>query len=370
MKSKKQKTISIADDKAQYRFYSQTAPWYDDLLADISRAEDYIYIESFRIGNDAVGERLCDALSACHSRGIRVKILVDWWGTGLNNENLNNLIQKGIEVRFFKKFILSIFLFSKNHRRDHRKIVVIDDRVSYIGSANFTAYNQVWRESILRIEGQMSTVLKKIFKDNFKIYNKDISVPLLEKSSHRTIKFNNFFFIRDVPGVLRQNIKKNYIRLIQRAKRHIVIETPYFLPGRKIYSELIQAVRRGVEVNLIMPKSSDIKIVDYLRTTFLEEMHKKGVKIHFYRQNNLHAKLLFIDNEWFAIGSANIDHRSFKCMFEIATIGNEPAVCDLVNQHIQETFSLSEPFNEKEWRETPLFKRVAAFMLLPFSHLL
>ena len=369
MKSNTQKIISI-DDHSPYKFYSRTSDWYDDLIKDISQAKQYIYIETFRIGNDAVGQRLCDALIESYNRGIRVKVLVDWWGTGLTNEHVNRMIDAGIEVRFFKKFILSIFLFSKNHRRDHRKIVVIDDRVSYIGSANFTSYSLMWRESILRVEGQMGKVLKKIFYDNFKIYNKDISLPLLEKLFCRTIRYNHFFFIRDVPSVFSQQIKKNYIRLIQNAKQHIFIETPYFLPGRKIYSELLQAVKRGITVNLIMPRSSDVKIVDYLRTDFLEKLYRKGVKIYFYQQNNLHAKLLLVDNELFAIGSANMDHRSFKYMFEIVVVGDEPAVCKLVNEHIQQTLSLSVPYEKSAERSTPLFKRIIALILLPFSHLL
>jgi len=370
MKSNRWKSINIDNDRAQYKFYSHTTPWYDDLIDEISKAKEYVYIETFRIGNDAVGERLCNALIASYNRGIRIKVLIDWWGTGLNNEHVNRMKNAGVEVRFFRKFIPSIFLFSKNHRRDHRKIVVIDDAISYIGSANFTAYCQTWRESILRIEGQMSKVLKKIFNDNFKIHNKNISLSVLEKSFRRTIKYNNFFFIREVPSVFRQRIKKNYVRLIQNAKRRVIIETPYFLPGHRIYNEMVQAMRRGVEVNLIVPKSSDMKIVDYIRSLFLGELHKKGIRIHFYKQSNLHAKLLLIDNEWFAIGSSNMDHRSFKYMFEIAAIGNETAVCELINQHILQTLSLSEPFDETEWRSTPVFKRIIAILLLPFSHLL
>ena len=370
MESNTQKSICIDSDNVQYRFYSQPSAWQDDLMADISQSKQYVYIETFRIGNDAVGKRLCDALIASHHRGIRVKVLADWWGTGLSNEHVNRMVKAGVEVRFFKKFIPSLFLFYKNHRRDHRKIVVIDDAAAYIGSANFTTYSLGWRESILRIEGEMSKVLKKIFYDNFKIYNKDISLPLLEKSFRRTIKYNNFFFIRDVPSVFSQRIKKNYIRLMQHAEQSIFIETPYFLPGRRIYNELVQAVKRGVTVTLIMPHSSDVKIVDYLRTSLLGELHKKGVKIYFYRQNNLHAKVLFTDNAWFALGSANMDHRSFKYMFEIVAVSNEPAVCKLVNEHIQQTLSLSESFDEEAQRSTPLLKRVIAFMLLPFSHLL
>jgi len=370
MKSGKQKQIIIHGDIAKYKFYSQTSLWYNDLIEDISCAKQYVYIETFRIGNDFIGQRLCNALTEVHRKGVRVKVLADWWGTGLNNEYVNQMANAGVEVRFFKKFILSLFLFSKNHRRDHRKIVVIDNEISHIGSANFTAYSMAWRESILRIEGQMSRILKKIFYNNFKIYNKDISLPLLEKSFRRTIKYNDFFFIRDVPSVFSQRVKKNYIRLIQNAKHSITIETPYFLPGRKIYSELLQAVKRGVKVNLIMPKSSDVKIVDFLRITFLDNLYKKGVNIYFYKQGNLHSKLLYIDDELSSIGSSNIDHRSFKYMFELVMISYEPTVCKLVGEHIQQTMQFCDPFDMEVWHSTSVFKRLIALILLPFSHLL
>ncbi len=370
MEFKKRKNITTANDQASYKFYSFSSLWYDDLLNDIYNAKKYIYLETFRINNDSVGKQLCNALIDSHKRGVRVRVLVDWWGTGIANSCVQSMIRKGVEVRFFKKFIPSIFLFSRNHRRDHRKIIAIDDNISYIGSANFTAYCTKWRESILRIEGKMSTILKKIFTDNFKIYNKDITHPSIKKAFRRTIRYNDFFFVREVPSLFSQRIKKNYVRLIQRAKESIIIETPYFLPGYRIYKELIHAMKRGVDVKILIPRSSDVKIVDYIRESILGKLHKKGANILYYKYGNLHSKLLSIDNEIFSISSANMDHRSFKYMFEIALIGSDPAVNTLVKEHITHTESMSLEFDIQIWKSRPLFKRFLALIITPFSHLL
>jgi len=370
MEHRKRKNITEKDDKASYKFYSFSSLWYDDLLQDIHHAKRYIYLETFKINDDSVGRYFCKALINSHKIGVKVRVLVDWWGTGINNVCVQSMIKEGVEVRFFKKFIPSIFLFSRNHRRDHRKIVVIDDRISYIGSANIAAYSTQWRESILRIEGKMSTICKKIFTDNFKIYNKDITHPSIRKAFRRTIRYNDFFFIREVPSIFSQRIKKNYTRLIQRAKKSITIETPYFLPGYRIYKELTQAVKRGVNVKVLIPRSSDIKVVDFVRVSLLEKLYKKGVNILYYKYGNLHAKLLSIDNEIFSISSANMDHRSFKYMFEIALIGTDSVVNSLVNEHLIHTESMSEKLDMQALEHRPLFKRFLSLIILPFSRLL
>ena len=370
MEFKKRKNITVENDNANYKFYSFSSLWYDDLLRDIHHAEKYIYLETFRINDDLVGRQLCKALIESHKRGVKVRVLADWWGTGTLNSCIQKLEHEGVEVRLFKKFIPSIFLFSKNHRRDHRKIVAIDDKIAYVGSANHTNYCTRWRESILRIEGKMSSILKKIFMDNYKIYNKDLTHYFLRKAFRRTIRYNDFFFIREVPSIFSQRIKKNYIRMMQRAKKSIVIETPYFLPGYRIYKELSLALKRGVDVKILIPRNSDVKIVDYIRESILGKLYKKGAKILYYNYGNLHAKLLSIDSEIFSISSANMDHRSFKYMFEIALIGTEPAVNELINEHLLQTENMSSEFDIKIWKSRPLFKRLLALAIAPFSHLL
>ncbi|MDR1182527.1 MAG: phosphatidylserine/phosphatidylglycerophosphate/cardiolipin synthase family protein [Bacteroidales bacterium] len=370
MEFKKRKNITAINDPVSYKFYSFSSVWYDDLLNDIYNAKKYIYLETFKINNDSIGKQLCDALIESHERGVKVRVLVDWWGTGIANACVQSMIKKGVEVRFFKKFIPSIFLFSRNHRRDHRKIIAIDDYISYIGSANFTHYCTKWRESILRTEGKMSMICKKIFIDNFKIYNKDITHPSLRKAFRRTIRYNDFFFIREVPSLFSQRIKKNYIRLIQRSKKSVTIETPYFLPGYRIYRELIQAIKRGVKVKIVIPRSSDVKIVDSVRGAILEKLYKRGATILYYKYGNLHSKLLSIDNKIFSISSANMDHRSFKYMFEIALIGTDPVVNSLINEHLAHTELMCSEFDMQIWASRPLFKRLLSIIITPFSHLL
>ncbi len=365
----KKEIVSITD-KNNYAFYSSSAAWYEALLEDIAHAVSFIYIETFRLVDDLIGEKICKALIEKVKQGIKVKLLVDWWGTKTTHPYIKELEEVGAEVRYFQKFVLSIAVFSRNHMRDHRKIVVIDNQISYIGSANFSQYSLSWRESILRIQGDMSSVFRKIFKDNFRIYNKDLFHPYVSKAFKRTILVDDFYFIREVPSLFSQRIKKNYICLIQKAKTSIVIETPYFIPGYRIYKELGNAAKRGVNVQIIVPQNSDIKIVDYLRDAMWETLYKKGVNIHFYTKSNLHSKLLFIDNQTFSIGSANFDHRSFKYMFEIALIGSNVQVSELVKNHVEKTLENTIGFDFDTWKERSFFKRIIALFAMPIRHLL
>ncbi|MDD2621785.1 MAG: phosphatidylserine/phosphatidylglycerophosphate/cardiolipin synthase family protein [Bacteroidales bacterium] len=364
-----ERNICIQDYNT-YTFYSTSAEWYEDLILDIQKAVSFIYIETFRMMNDIIGEKICNALIEKVKQGIRVRLLVDWWGTRTSNVHIKNLSEAGGEVRYFQKFVFSIALFSRNHMRDHRKIVVIDNEIAYIGSANFSHYSTQWRESILRVKGNVAAILKKIFMDNYKIYNKDIFHPWVKKAFKRTILFDNFYFIREVPSVLSQRIKKNYVLLIQRAKKSIIIETPYFIPGYRIYKELINAAKRGVNVKIIVPKSSDLKTIDYLRDAIWDKLYKKGIHIFFYTKSNLHSKLMLIDNKTFSIGSANFDHRSFKYMFEIAMISDNINVKTLIKNHIDETLNNTIAFDLNEWKKRPFLKRILALLFMPIRHLL
>lgn len=370
MKKKDKKEVIYSTDDNSYDFYSSSAEWYESLLLDIANALSFIYIETFRFMDDFVGEKICNALIKKVKEGVKVRLLVDWWGTKTSHAPIKQLMEAGGEVRYFQKFVMSIALFSRNHLRDHRKIVVIDNNVAYIGSANITAYSLSWRESILRIKGDMAKVFNKIFMDNFKIYNKDIFHPWVRKAFRRTILYNDFYFIREVPSILDQRVKKNYVRLIQRAEKSVVIETPYFIPGYRIYKELINASKRGVVVKVIVPQSSDVKMVDYLRDALWENLYKKGVQIYFYTKGNLHSKLLLVDSFIFSIGSSNFDHRSFKYMFEIALIGAKTEAKNLIENHIEQILLDSVLFDFDQWKVRPLFKRLLALLLMPIRHLL
>lgn len=337
-------------------------------LRDIENAQKYIYLELYRFNNDAVGVKFRNALARKAKEGVEVKILVDSWGTSASPTFFADTIKNGAELRYFKKLKFFIDFFTKNHRRNHRKILVIDNDIVYVGSSNYTSYSLAWRELVLRLQHRTAAIqFKKIFLSSFAIFNQYNFKRLAFK---KKIKFGGFEIIQDIPSIYRQQIKKRYEKMIQKAKESIWIETPYFLPGFKLRKEMMDAVQRGVNVNVIMPKHSDVRLVDLLRSRYLGLLCKNGIKIHYYVTNNLHAKGMLIDDKHFSIGSANFDYRSFRYQYELTLIGDDPTIIGLMKKHISNTLMSCEPFDYHKWNERPRMEKVFEWLLLPFRHFL
>lgn len=345
-----------------------TLKLYNLMLNDISNAGSYIFIETYKFSNDNLGERFRDALTRKAREGVKVKLMIDSWGKGPVSETFfEEMIRLGGEVKFFEKIKINSDIFTRGHRRDHRKIMVIDDKISYIGSANITGYNLNWRELALRTRGGIALTFRKIFEQNFESFN---PYSITTKISYsKTMKYGDFELIRDVPSIPLQRSKKRYTQMIRSATESVLIETPYFLPGFLLRKALMDAAKRGVNVKVIMPMHSDVRIVDILRNKYFGLYYKSNMKLLFYSPYNLHAKLLVIDNRSFSISSANFDYRSFRYMYEISLIGKEPAVLRQLEKHIQETLNSSTEFNFTIWQSRPMIEKIFEWILLPLRHL-
>ena len=351
----------------QFRIIDDTLQFYNLMLIDIVQAKEYIYLETYKFANDHMGVRFRDALTRKAREGVKVKILIDSWGAGPISETFfTELIRRGGEVKFFEKIKFNSDIFTRGHRRDHRKILIIDSAISYIGSANITGYNLNWRELCLRMEGVIAVSFKKVFHENFNAFNPFI---ISNKVTYtRKIRSGNFEIIRDVPSIQFQRLRKRYTELIRHAEHSVVIETPYFLPGFLLRKAMMDASKRGVEVEVIMPKHSDMRMVDILRNKYLGLLHDAGIKLLFYLPHNLHAKLLMIDDEIFSISSANFDFRSFRYQYEIALIGSEPEILRQLHEHVAETIRNSQGLDYLEWKRRPLIEKIFEYFLLPFRH--
>lgn len=332
----------------------------------IAMAGKSIYLEIYRIAFDITGEHFRDILAVKAKQGLTVKVLLDSWGTPPNTHFFDPIIRAGGEVYFFRKMKFGIDFFTKNHRRNHRKLLIIDDKLSFIGSMNITGYSVTWREICLRIEGPMALLFKKTFFDSLKLYDKYI----FNKFSYKkTIYYNGFEIVQDLPSIYRQQIKKRYEKLIARARQEIIIETPYFIPGFKLRRLLAQAANRGVNVIVIMPLHSDVKIVDLLRDKYLKFYYRNGINMHFYTASNLHAKCVMVDKEIFAVGSANFDYRSFRYQHEIMLVGHQAEIVELVDQHLVQSLKGCVPFDYTAYLRRPKIERIFGWLLLPFRHL-
>jgi cardiolipin synthase A/B len=353
----------------EYQVLDDPLKFYSLMLGDIERAKKYVYLETYKFANDYIGIKFRDALTRKANEGVDVKILIDSWGRGPVSETFfEEMVRHGGEVKFFEKIKLNTDIFTRGHRRDHRKILVIDDEIAYMGSMNITGYNLNWRELALRIKGEMSLIFRKVFMQNFIAFNPYIIQKKLTFT--RKIKFGNWELIRDVPSIPLQRLKKKYAQMIREAETSVLIETPYFLPGWLLRKSIMDAAKRGVDVRVIMPKHSDVRMIDILRNKYLGILHKNNVKLLFFGPHNLHAKLMVIDNSIFSISSANFDYRSFRYQYEIALIGTEPEVLAQLQEHINVTLANSEEFNYAQYLHRPLIEKIFERLLVPFRHLL
>jgi phosphatidylserine/phosphatidylglycerophosphate/cardiolipin synthase-like enzyme len=171
-----------------------------------------------------------------------------------------------------------------------------------------------------------------------------------------------------MPSIYRQRVKLKVEKLVRKAKKEIIMETPYFLPGHVMRKCLQRAAARGVKVHIILPRHSDLRAIDLLASKYYLEYYKSKIRLHFYIPANLHAKLLLIDGEIFGLGSPNFDYRSFRYQHEVMLFGTHKGIAYEVRRHIDETLENSEEFDHDSWIRRPIIDRILGWVLLPFRH--
>lgn len=353
-----------------FHVFDDPIKYYTSMLEDIESAKNYIYLQTYRIGNDSIGIKFRDALTKKAKEGVEVKVLIDsWGGNALSDSFFEEMTAYQGVVRYFEKLKFNFDFFTKGHRRNHRKLLIIDDDISYIGSTNITEYNLNWRELVLRLKSDIALKFKTLFLEDWKKYNKH-KVLIDKKNNSRMVRHDTCEILRDVPSITIQRINKRYVQLIKKAKKQVLIETPYFLPGYQLRKSMMDAAKRGVDVTVIIPKHSDVGLVDILRNKYLGQLYKNGVSFLFYIPHNLHAKVMLVDDEVYSIGSSNFDYRSFRYMYEIVLIGKRKDIIEQLEKHLHETILNSQLFDYEKWLHRPVINKFFEWILLPFRHLL
>jgi cardiolipin synthase len=357
-------------DKAEthldkYILFDDPLSLFATMIEDIRSASKNIFLQTYKFANDAIGQKFKTELTKKAKQGIQVILLIDSWGTGVNEKYFSEMISYGGKVKFFKKIKFSFDFFSANHRRNHRKMLIIDDQITYIGSSNITNYCINWRESTLRIRGGIAKKFKKVFLYDYKISNKFYQN---KKIFSLPMKYKDFEIIRDAPSNRFQPTRDKFRKLINNAQKEVIIETPYFLPGSSLRKELLETVKKGVRVKIIIPLRSDVKLFDILRDKYLGMYYKNNIKILQYKPNNLHAKLFVVDKQYFIMGSSNFDYRSFRFMHEINLHGEKPEIIELINKHIAETETETEVFDYSKWKNRSLGTKIVEHLLVPIRH--
>lgn len=334
---------------------------FADVIEDINNAKTFVHLQSFIIKNDFLGLRIKEALINASNRGVEVKILTDKIGSlFLDRYLIRQLRDRGIETSFFPMFTK----FSMN-LRNHRKIIVVDGDIGYIGGFNIGkeyigASKKIgnWRDCHIRLSGDSVKMLEISFIMDWNSSPKIEKIDFLEKyfpEIEKKEKYNTKIqIVKSGPDTKYKNIELAFMKLITTAQRSIYIVTPYFMPGYPLITALQNAIFSGVKVTIMIPKKPDHPFVFGASMSYIKELVEIGASCYAYTDGFVHSKILVVDETVSSVGSANFDTRSFKLNFESTAFIYSHYIAKQITKQIDEdiknSIQLSKDFYNKRSR--------------------
>ncbi|CAN5500287.1 phospholipase D-like domain-containing protein [soil metagenome] len=296
--------------------YAYGTVLYDDMLAAIEGAQHRVLFESFIVKGDEVGVRFKQALIDAAERGVEVFVIYDGFANLVVRRSFFKF-PASVQVLRYPALRLGMLLFDlRKSGRDHRKLLVVDGDVGFVGGYNIgSAYATQWRDTHLRVSGASAWDLENVFVDFWNEHCGERQQRLPELGSTEwdpTLRVH-----RNVPSQLIYPIRGMYLEAIDRARESISITQPYFIPDREMVKALLGAARRGVEVRVLVPETSNHVVADWLSRGFYTTLLRGGVQLWLYEDAMVHAKTMTIDGRWSTVGTANIDRLSLTGNYEV-----------------------------------------------------
>lgn len=309
---------------------------YDAMFAAIDKAKDHVNMETFIIEDDEIGQRFSKLLIVKQKSGVQVNLIYDSVGSiSTPREFFKAMIESGINVLEYNP--INPLIARKGwqvNQRDHRKLLVIDGEIAFVGGINIssvyssgsfgrskaTKNKQQWRDTHLRIVGPVASEFQKLFMATWEQQKGD---ALAAKNYFPDTKNQGNEVVRAIgssPEEPYSQIYATLISAINSAETHVFITNAYFVPDPKLLAALKDAVQRGVDVRLLLPEKTDSILVFYASRSYYDELLSADVKIYERKDALLHAKTALIDGVWSTIGSTNLDWRSFTNNQEINAV--------------------------------------------------
>ena len=317
-------SLPFKDNKMEA--YTDGYQFFPALLAAIHEAKNHIHIDMYIFAEDALGCLVADALIAKAQEGVEVKLIYDDVGCwNVSHRFFERMREEGIEVVSFLPVRFPSFT-SKVNYRNHRKIIVIDGTVGFIGGMNIALRyvkgtgTMPWRDTMLKVTGgavyalQRAFLVDWYFVDRTLLSDRKYYPPTT--GSHQTVNNCLAQVVTSGPVTPYPEIMQGFVRVILGARRYLYLETPYFMPNDSILFALKTAALAGVDVRVLCPMYSDARFVEWASRSYLREVVEAGVQVSLYKAGFLHSKLMVCDDSITTCGSTNLDFRSFENNFE------------------------------------------------------
>lgn len=350
---------------------------FDAMFKDLGTAKHHIHLEYFAFANDALGKELSQILINKAKEGVKVKVIIDDVGSWKFRFSLaKRLTKAGIDCYFFNKVRIPFFNSRFNYR-NHRKIVVIDGTIGYLGGLNIgdkyasrDTYFGYWRDTHMRIEGGSVYALQTVFLTDLFFISKEY---LFKQEYYPEVFLENKLPIQIVtsgPDSNWESIMQTYFSAITNAQKRIYLTSPYLILNDALNMALVTAALSGLDVRIIVPGKADHLIVFWGTRSYYQELIEAGVKIYEYQKGFIHAKVMAIDGEVCSIGTANMDIRSFVQNFEINGIIYDKNTTEEVEKQFFEDVENSKLISLTEIQNLGFFTQLKIGLARLFSPIL
>ena len=297
-------------------FLSSPTEIFTTLVKELQRAHKSIDMEFYIFEGDRIGTTTANILCRKSRQGVRVRLLVDGYGSrNLPRTLQHKMISAGVELRFARTFW---------HSRNHRKMVIIDNHTALIGSINiadrYISGNRLglWHDAVLHLKDRTINALHTLFEHDFSAKTKQMYI-----TPHAP--YNPILYWSECGGG--GGMVRLLKDIVENAEKEIIITTPYFIPPRHALDTLLRGIERGVRIRVIIPERCDILLLDDVIRHSISEAQAIGVEVLVVRRAFVHAKLALVDSKRLVIGSANLDSRSLSYNRELMVSTTNRAVC-------------------------------------------
>lgn len=340
---------------------------FKKLLEDLSKAKTHIHLEYFVFFDDELGKKIIAVLCEKAKEGVKVRVIYDDVGSNIAAASKKKLSNAGVAHYPFMPVIFSNST-SKLNYRNHRKIVVIDGTLGYLGGINIDkkydnsfSNERYWRDTHLRLKGGAVGSLQSSFLLSWSfVSNEEVAIEsgLFPKSKVQDQQPAAVQVVASGPDSDWANIMEVFFCAVNMAKERVYITTPYFVPNDSILTALSTAARSGVDVRIIIPYDSDSWAAQYATDSYITQCLESGIRVYRYKKGFIHAKTMLTDTTFSSVGTANMDYRSFALNFEINALIYNEAINEQLYGIFKADLKESEEVRLERWEERGLLRRL------------
>ncbi|MEN0107218.1 MAG: phosphatidylserine/phosphatidylglycerophosphate/cardiolipin synthase family protein [Pseudomonas sp.] len=342
--------------------------FFPRMFEHINRAQRQVELELYLVESGACVDLMVQVLCAAAERGVQVRCLFDAFGSSaFSAVDRERLVQAGIELRFYNP--IKIWRWQRNLYRDHRKLLLVDGEVAFVGGTGVTdafwtpgEASSAWHEVMVQIRGPLVQDWQDLFEQQWLANPQNRAwLPFKpgprQRIPQRPMGGAGLGRVAYANAMQHRDIVQSLVRALNSAQRRIWLATPYFLPSWKVRRALRKAAQRGVDVQLLLTgRQTDNPPVRFAGQRYYPRLLRAGVKIFEYQPCFLHLKMVLVD-DWTSIGSCNFDHWNLRFNLEANLEAVEPPLTAAVVQSFTNDFAQSKQITLELWKTRPLWKR-------------